>query len=778
MLYLKKYQKRAVEELETYLKLIKRFPSNGHKNAFISEKNKEYNELGLDNVPFVCIKIPTGGGKTIVASHMLNSIYEQFAQSKNLKGLVLWLVPTTAIKTQTINALKDRGHPYREVLDKKFSNEIIILDVKGAQSIKKSDIENNLCIIVSTVSAFRIKDKEGRNVFKQNGSLLEHFEEISKEVENKLEKDENDETIVSLINVIKMSNPIIIADEGHHVKAPLSIEMFQRMNPSIVVEFTATPILAESNVLVDVGVGELKDENMIKMPIILSTSAQWQKTIDEGVSKRDELEKIAKKEKGEYIRPISLIQAEQVKEDAKKIHVNKISQYLIDEHKIPLNQIAINTGDMNIVLDGSKNMTELGNDIFEKDCEIRYIITKDKLTEGWDNRFAYVLITVANLSAKISVEQIIGRIMRLPNAKQKKNEELNRAFVYTSSTNFEEAAKSLREGLIQNGYTEEEAANAIVTPSQSSNPSQFKKVNNDKDIKIPYFGIKDQKRKLEFYEDLVMSSFDLTKQKIPEMIIHNEQDLSVKIDVKGNEIVESPQTKLNLVYADKLFTKEELLKWLDKHLERKNQYSQAEKRQYIESTIDKYLKKKNNNLAELWISRHKVKEIIDNQIIKLEQSTAKTKFKKMSKNKKIILNKVFLDLPEKIIINNICVDGFNKHLYEKAGKLNSEELTLAHKIDNLDNILWWYRNPEQNENEGIFLQGWNKNKFYPDFIIKTKNGNYILTEYKGEHLLTGDDTTYKKELGEKWEEMTPSNYTFELVEKNGMDEFIIKLEKL
>ena len=80
MLYLKKYQKRAVEELETYLKLIKRFPSNGHKNAFISEKNKEYNELGLDNVPFVCIKIPTGGGKTIVASHMINSIYEQFAQ--------------------------------------------------------------------------------------------------------------------------------------------------------------------------------------------------------------------------------------------------------------------------------------------------------------------------------------------------------------------------------------------------------------------------------------------------------------------------------------------------------------------------------------------------------------------------------------------------------------------------------------------------------------------------------------------------------------------------
>ena len=714
MLNLKTYQKRAVEELETYLKLVRTFPSKGHKNAFISEKNKEYNELGLDNVPFVCIKIPTGGGKTIVASHMLNSIYEQFAQSKNLKGLVLWLVPTTAIKTQTINALKDRSHPYREVLDKKFSNEIIILDVKGAQSIKKSDIENNLCVIVSTVSAFRIKDKEGRNVFKQSGSLLEHFEEIPKEMEKNLDKEVNGETIFSLMNVIKMSTPIIIADEGHHVKTPLSTEMFQKMNPSIVVEFTATP-MPESNVLVDVGVGELKDENMIKMPIILSTSAQWQKTIDEGVSKRDELEKIVEKEKGEYIRPISLIQAEQVKEDAKKIHVKKISQYLIDEHKIPPNQIAINTGDMNIVLDGSKNMTELGDDIFEKDCEIRYIITKDKLKEGWDNRFAYVLITVANLSAKISVEQIIGRIMRLPNAKQKKNEELNRAFVYTSSANFEEAAKSLRAGLIQNGYTEEEAANAIVTSIQS-NPSQFKKVNEDKDIKIPFFSIKDKKRKLEFNEDLVMNLFDLTKQKIPEIIIHNEQDATAKIDVKDNELEISKQMTLNLVYGNKFFTKDDLLAWLDRHALKKIQYSQAEKRQYFESVIDEYIKKKDNNLAELSIGCYRLKEQIENYINELEESTAKTEFEQMSKSKKIVLNEVFLDLPEKIIMNNTCSDEFDKHLYEKAGILNSEELKLARKIDSLDNILWWYRSPEKKP-EAIFLQGWNKNKFYPDFIF-------------------------------------------------------------
>jgi type III restriction enzyme len=776
MLNLKIYQKRAVEELETYLKLVRTFEVKGHKNAFISEKNKNYNELGLDNVPFVCIKIPTGGGKTIVAAHMLNSIYEQFAQSKNRKGLVLWLVPTTAIKTQTINALQDRSDPYREILDRKFSNEVIIMDVKAAQSIKKSDIKNNLCIIVSTVSVFRIEELQSRQVYRENGQLIEHFEEISKKVEKNLEKDENDQVIKSLMNVIKMSKPIIIADEGHHVQTMLSTKMFQNMNPSIVVEFTATP-LDDSNVLVEVGVGELNDENMIKMPIILSTSGHWQKTIDEGVSKRKELQMIAEKEKGEYIRPIALIQAEQVKPDENKIYVDKIAQYLIDEHEIPLNQIAINTGDRDIVLDGGKNMTELDKEIFEDDCEIRYIITKDKLKEGWDNRFAYVLITVANLSAKVSVEQIIGRIMRLPNVKQKKNEELNKAFVYTSSTNFAEAAESLKAGLILNGFTKEEADKAIVTLNQSSNPNKFKKINEDKDIKIPFFGIKDQNRKLEFYEDLVMNSFDLTKQKIPEIIIHNDSDHSAKIDVKDNELEISKQLKLNLVYEDKYFTKDQLLKWLDRYVLKKNRYSQAEKRQYLELLIDNYVKKKDNNLAELWIGRYKLKEQIENHIKELEECTAKTEFEQMSKSKKIDLNEKFLDLPNKITINNTCSDEFDKHLYEKAGILNSEELELARKIDGLDNILWWYRIPEKKP-EAIFLQGWNKNKFYPDFIIKTKNGNYILTEYKGEHLVTNDDTKYKKELGKKWEEMTPSNYTFELVDKNEIDEFIIKLEKL
>ena len=65
---LKKYQEKAIEELKDYLKELNNF---GAKHAFISKVGEKYNEGFFGNVPFICIKIPTGGGKTLVACHSI-----------------------------------------------------------------------------------------------------------------------------------------------------------------------------------------------------------------------------------------------------------------------------------------------------------------------------------------------------------------------------------------------------------------------------------------------------------------------------------------------------------------------------------------------------------------------------------------------------------------------------------------------------------------------------------------------------------------------------------
>ncbi|PIZ77344.1 MAG: hypothetical protein COY04_00245 [Parcubacteria group bacterium CG_4_10_14_0_2_um_filter_7_35_8] len=97
------------------------------------------------------------------------------------------------------------------------------------------------------------------------------------------------------------------------------------------------------------------------------------------------------------------------------------------------------------------------------------------------------------------------------------------------------------------------------------------------------------------------------------------------------------------------------------------------------------------------------------------------------------------------------------------------------KLNALENVYWWFRNPEMS---GFYIQGWIKHKFYPDFIVKTKGGNYIVLEYKGEHLATGEDSDYKKAIGAEWEKLSGGGYYFKWAEKNNIDNIISEISKM
>jgi type III restriction enzyme len=61
-----------------------------------------------------------------------------------------------------------------------------------------------------------------------------------------------------------------------------------------------------------------------------------------------------------------------------------------------------------------------GIDLFANDCDIRYIITKQALQEGWDCSFAYVLTVLTNPSSATGITQLVGRILRQPFARKTK----------------------------------------------------------------------------------------------------------------------------------------------------------------------------------------------------------------------------------------------------------------------------------------------------------------------------------------------------------------------
>ena len=763
MIELKQYQQQTVDEFEDYLIRIRASgEDNAHKTIFneiLGQNNEPYNTQDV-NCPFICVKIPTGGGKTLVSCHLLNSLYQEYLRGKDDKGIVMWLVPTDEIRTQTLSALNNPLHPYRQALNQFFSENVLVYDSKQSQSIKKIDIQNNLCIIVATFSAFRIKNTDERKVYDQNGNLLEHFSDGSNE---DLLKDKDGNVIESLVNVIRMNNPAVILDEGHNTKTELSYEMLGKFNPSFILEYTATP-RSQSNVLVNITGQQLKDEKMVKIPIYIHNIAQWQETMTSGIAKRKHLEKIAEKEQNEYIRPIVLIQAEQEKPDDKKIHVDKIKKHLVEEEKIRCEEIAIRTGKVNELK---------GVDLYSKNCKIRYIITVQALKEGWDNSFAYILISVANMESKVSVEQTIGRILRLPKQQEKKNEELNCSYVYTSSRIFEESAKAVEKGLLQNGYSKKDYRE-ITGEIQSK--EIYSRAICDDDIEIPCIAIKDGKlRRLSFHDDLLGRDFELNTQEPPEeYVFHFDENKTKKIDIKDDDLVHSVQTSLDIAYQNKNFDKIRLLNWLDRKIKR-IEYSQIDKRKYLEKIINHAITEEKIPLSALSINCYTLRDVINRQIDKLEHAQAGKKFCELEKSKKLLMDEIQYCPEQTLEISNISDKLFNLHLFERAGIMNGEELVLALKIDGLKNIKWWYRNMEKKD---FYIQGWQKFRFYPDFIIKTKSDKYVIAEYKGKNLLTNDDTKYKEELGKQWAELAGDKYSFDLISKNTMDQFMTDVKEL
>jgi type III restriction enzyme len=194
---------------------------------------------------------------------------------------------------------------------------------------------------------------------------------------------------------------------------------------------------------------------MVKLPLRVFSRhpSQRDQLLAEAVSTRADLEKAAileAQETGEYLRPILLFQAEKV--DA----CEPLREKLVAEFGIPKDQIKISVGNKNELPDG--------DEIADPSCPIRFVITVQRLREGWDCPFAYVLCSLRDTRSATAIEQIVGRILRLPQAKEKRNPALNCAYAFSISQSLGDVLNELREALVQNGFSKAEAQ-GIVLPA-------------------------------------------------------------------------------------------------------------------------------------------------------------------------------------------------------------------------------------------------------------------------------------------------------------------------
>ena len=256
---------------------------------------------------------------------------------------------------------------------------------------------------------------------------------------------DTDET--ALIQAVRHFEPIAVVDESHNAQSKLSVEMLGNLNPSFILDLTATP-RKNSNIISYVDARELKKENMVKLPVVVYNRDNVKDVLRDAIKLRGSIEQQAQTEQqlgGEYIRPIVLFQAEP-KSSSDTVTFEKLKDKLV-AIGIPENQIAIKTS----------NVNELkGVNLLSPDCEIRYIITVNALKEGWDCPFAYILASVANKTSRVDVEQILGRILRQPYAKKHKMPLLNTSYVLTSSRDFRTTLDDIVVGLNKAGFSKKD----------------------------------------------------------------------------------------------------------------------------------------------------------------------------------------------------------------------------------------------------------------------------------------------------------------------------------
>ena len=450
---LKQYQQRVIEDLQDYLNLLTAPNSGSLNNVFQTfwqnnqrypvEKFEPYQDI-ISGVPNVCVKVPTAGGKTFIAVNALQPIFNaiEFFQPQRPR-LVLWLVPSESILSQTLKNLRDIHHPYRQKLNVAFGSRVQVFDkeqVLMGQGFNADSVKNGISIVVMSFDSLKGRSKEVLRAWRDNSNLSSFVE--FRQPEN------NDNDEISLVSVLNSLNPVLIVDESHHTNTPLSQDMLTNLNPCFILELTATP-KKSSNIISFVSSLALKSEQMVKLPLIVSRQRGEKDVIMSALTLRNNLEKIAthsqKIHNTPYIRPIVLFQAEpKNKEDSATFeHIKK--QLL--HAGIPENQIAIKTSEIN----------ELKNvDLLSKKCPIRFVITVNALKEGWDCPFAYILASVANKSSVVDVTQIVGRVLRQPYARNHLSPLLNTSFVFTSSEKFNETLNAVAAGLNMAGFSDKD----------------------------------------------------------------------------------------------------------------------------------------------------------------------------------------------------------------------------------------------------------------------------------------------------------------------------------
>jgi len=794
---LKEYQIRALSEVKTYFEFLANwrekseqnpdfeidFPAKAWEKAGTRRSYKPRKNGIAEPLPNFCLKIPTGGGKTFLAVKMIDLV--NMVYRKKRTGLVLWIVPTTQIYRQTIQSLKDRDHPYRQHLDIASGGRTVIFE--KTDRFSPLDVEENLVVLMLMLPSANRQTKETLKVFKDSGGFQDFFpaeddvEGQEKVIHNIVNLDTYEKESgfwgkqikTSLGNTLRTLSPIIILDEGHKAYSEGAQNTLRGFNPCMIIELSATPS-PKSNILVDISGRDLHREEMIKLDlhVVNKVSPDWKDTLLAGINKRNVLEEKGREyeaNSGNNIRPICLIQVERTGKEqrgTRYIHSEDVREHLIKTVGVPADEVAVKTSEK----DELKDVDNIGG-LMDRDCKIRYIITKQALQEGWDCAFAYVLVILTNPASQNALTQLVGRILRQPGARKTKIRELDESYVFCFKQKANILLTNIRDGFSREGLGDlrnqiipdmeedgeggeqqnrlikirdrfKKAARSTILPVfMVQRNRSWKPVNYEMDIaaQIPWDHID-----LEPVSSLTLS---MSEEKDIEHIATLSEDIKKVIEEK-----EAIKMKEGGIRVDPVFMTRQLCDIVP------NPWMAHE----FAQTVLTHLAEKHDHkmIANNFVF---IIEELRKQLVREKDRLAENIFRQMLESKKmrflVIGEKFDFTFPKSIKVKPTATtlnrkDGQQLQLnlfdFVPEDEFNETEKAVAWYLEGQKRLFFWYRNRVRRD---YAIQGWQKHKIYPDFIFtatasedKDDYEQVYVVETKGLHLMGSADTDYKRKI--------------------------------
>lgn len=741
-------------------------------------------------VPNVCLKLPTGGGKTYLATRGIEQLQRIFYRRAH--GLVLWIVPSDAIYTQTWKTLANREHPYRMTLERASGGRVKLL--RRGDAFTKTDVENYLCVFVMMMAAAARQITDVLKMFQDTGRYpgffpaeddFEAHKELLKLVPN-LETLDLAEgawgggpTIKgSLGNVLCLARPTVILDEGHTAFSPIRRATLAKFNPSFILELSATPNRAkeqQSNVLHSVTGMALKKEGMVKLPLNLHNSGQgdWKDTLIAAHGQLMALQALADlelDETGRYVRPILLIRVERTGKDqteSGRVHANDVRKFLHE-------RLGAKEGE---VAEKSSAEDELSvHDLMADTCPVRFIITKAALQEGWDCPFAYVLAVLDETTAGTALTQMIGRILRQPHAEYfpESRAALNQSHVFVHRQNVADAVAKVREGLSGEGMGDlGELVRAVGTTSAGGNVLTVEVERRPafrRRIFLPRILAREGEgwRLFDYESDLFphVPWETLEWAKAAEFSPDDASSLAhTRVAVDVDQLGPDPKRHLGetetgvspeldfpalvRLLADVVPNPWQAARILRGALAALRELGFAEI-QLLASRYRLIEKMRADLLADIYVQTERIfcDLLADGGLsFRLEGNGLSWE----------LLEKLTFEVtqpPDFQITHKANGQPVEKSLFEQiwSRHFNNLEKDVALYIDDVKAVRWWHRIAVQAD---WYLDGWKKKRVFPDFLVALeemdgKPSKLVVVETKGLHL-KNEDTDYKRKLFETLE---------------------------